>query len=63
MSMLTRNLVNTHEASKYLGIATQTLIGWRMNGKGPPFVRLGDKAIRYRIADLDKWVEDGEVKR
>ncbi len=51
------NLINEVEASKVLGIASETLrIGYRYKGL-IPFVRMKDKCIRYRPSDLQKFVE------
>jgi predicted DNA-binding transcriptional regulator AlpA len=30
---------------------------WRAEGAGPRFFRAGEKLIRYRRSDLDKWIE------
>lgn len=32
-----------------------TLAKWRVNGDGPPFVRLGRK-IAYRVDDVEGWL-------
>lgn len=44
------NTFNTEKAAIYLGISAA-------EGKGPRFFRAGDKLIRYRLADLDRWIE------
>ncbi len=46
----------TLEAATYLGFAEQSLRKMRMDGDGPPFVRMGRKVV-YRISDLDAWLE------
>ena len=48
--------MNTKDAAKYLGLSHHTLNQWRHQGRGPLFVRLG-RAIRYRKADLDDYLE------
>ncbi len=51
------NLLNEVEASKVLGIASETLrIGYRYKGL-IPFVRMKDKCIRYRPSDLQNFVK------
>jgi predicted site-specific integrase-resolvase len=56
------NLINEVEASKVLGIASETLrIGYRYKGL-IPFVRMKDKCIRYRLSDLQKFVESRLVE-
>jgi excisionase family DNA binding protein len=49
-------LLNTVEAAKYLHLAVPTLEKLRVYGGGPRFVRLG-RAVRYRPADLEAWLE------
>lgn len=45
-------IVDTGAAADYLDLSKRTLENLRFAGKGPPFVRLGARAIRYRVADL-----------
>ena len=50
------------EAAAYLGMSVSFLRQARCDGNrpnrtpGPPYVRLG-RSIRYRIEDLEKWLE------
>jgi DNA-binding transcriptional regulator YiaG len=48
-----------HEAARYLGITSQTLIHWRTFSppKGPPFVLVFRRA-RYPITLLQQWAAD-----
>lgn len=50
--------LNTDQAALYLGLARPTLEGMRCRGGGPPFVRYGRKAVRYRLSDLDAWMAE-----
>jgi hypothetical protein len=56
-------LFDTGLAAIYLGVSVDTLCGWRVKGVGPRFVKLasgGKRApIRYRVADLDEFIEAG----
>ncbi|MBX9803776.1 MAG: helix-turn-helix domain-containing protein [Caulobacteraceae bacterium] len=48
------------EAASYLGLSPKTLAGWASEGKGPRSRKLGPSRpcrVRYRIEDLDHWVE------
>lgn len=50
-------LLTQEEAAKYLGTTVGTLNAWRFYGKQKiPFIKWGNR-IRYRIEDLDKWIE------
>jgi hypothetical protein len=43
------------------GIAkAQTLAKWRMLGQGPRYYRCGG-AIRYRLSDVEAWLNEGAV--
>lgn len=43
-------------ASGRLGVSVETLRGWRKQGRGPRYRKLG-RAVRYSIADLEAFVE------
>jgi len=44
------------DAALYINTTVAYLRRRRLMGGGPPFVRLG-RMIRYRIQDLDEWLE------
>ena len=46
------------EAGKYLGISAATLRLWRTKGTGPRHFKAGEKLIRYRRVDLDRWIQE-----
>lgn len=50
-------LLSTAEAAEFLGVSRRTLEDWRRNGRGPKFVALSRNAVRYRLIDLEAWVE------
>jgi predicted DNA-binding transcriptional regulator AlpA len=43
-------------AAEMLGIGYTTLRRMRMRGDGPPVVVLGSRLVRYREADLERWL-------
>ena len=49
-------VLRTPDAAQYINMG----IGWleksRLRGDGPPFVRIGARAVGYLIADLDRWL-------
>lgn len=47
----------TKIAAAYLGISKSTLEKMRVNGGGPPFLKLG-RSVRYRADDLDRWLSE-----
>ena len=50
---MTEPCMRTPAAALYLGIAERPLNKMRLTGYGPPFVKVGPRAIVYRKADLD----------
>lgn len=54
--------VPDNEAAIILGLSKQTLRNWRTMGtKGPPYVIMGGRAIRYKVADLEAYAEARKV--
>lgn len=53
----TTPLLKDPEAARRLGLATGTLRNMRSQRRGPRFVRIGSRAVRYRLEDLDAWIE------
>jgi predicted DNA-binding transcriptional regulator AlpA len=51
----TRRYLNERELAEYTGIRVRTLQGWRLYGKGPPWVRFGG-AVRYDMQAFERWV-------
>ncbi len=57
----TIGLLNERDAAAYLTVGVQTLRNWRSLGDGPPFVHVG-RRVGYRLADLERWVEQNCVE-
>ena len=51
-------LLTPKEAAVFLHISEAQLKGYRMEGTGPPFVRINARVIRYRVRDLLAWIND-----
>jgi predicted DNA-binding transcriptional regulator AlpA len=49
-------VTDTKGASKFTGLAENTLIVMRSRGDGPKYIKYA-RAVRYRIADLQDYVE------
>ena len=49
------DMEDTPEAAAYLGVSVPSMNRWRVNGDGPPYVKIGSR-VRYRRADLDAWL-------
>lgn len=52
------SLKSAKETASRLCLAEGTLANWRVQGKGPAFVRVGGK-ICYRDQDIDAFIEGG----
>lgn len=50
-------LVNEKQAAEMLGLSPTTLRHWRWLGKGPRALSISHRCVRYRVADLESWVE------
>ncbi len=53
--------VNEKEAAKMLGFSVHTLQNRRYLGQPPRYVRIG-RSIRYRLADLDAFMNECTVE-
>ncbi len=58
-AVLRGGIVRTPAASAFLGVSTSCLAKWRVRGEGPPFVRLGKKAVGYEVDALQAWLRAG----
>jgi excisionase family DNA binding protein len=50
------------EVAAYLQVHVQTVRRWRRAGTGPPWRQIG-RGIRYRPAEVDRWIDDGGQQR
>ncbi len=53
-------LLDTLEVARFLGIHPQTLAAWRSQGRGPKWVKVGARVVRYRPGDIEKWLRRNE---
>lgn len=54
-------LLRTAVAATLLGLRPQTLRKWRLVGRGPRYVRLGESCfarVTYRLADIQDWLAE-----
>ena len=47
--------IDTRQAAEQLGMSRRTLEKWRVEGNGPPFLKLGRRVL-YSVADLEAWI-------
>lgn len=53
-------LGDTAETAKYIHKDRRTLIRWRGEGTGPPFIKAGHHVL-YKKEDVDAWLESHRV--
>ena len=52
-----RTWLSSQESAAYLGISEQNLSGRVKAGTAPKSYLIGTKSRRFKIADLDAWIE------
>jgi hypothetical protein len=56
-------LMNTLEAADYLNMSTAFLERDRWRGGDIPYIRIGPRAIRYDLEQLDEYIVRNTVKK
>ena len=56
------DLLDTVAAAALLAVTPRTLTNWRNKRQGPAFVKVGKRAVRYRISDLEAFTCRVEAK-
>ncbi|EQD69664.1 phage transcriptional regulator, AlpA, partial [mine drainage metagenome] len=52
-------LLDEREVAAHLKVSVSTLRNWRVARRGPPFVKVGARAVRYRLLDVQIFIEAG----
>ncbi len=55
-------VMNDVDAAAYLGMSPNTLRKWRTTSRGPAYICCG-RLKKYRLADLEAYVEKQKVSR
>jgi len=53
-------LIDEKQASQLMGISPRTLQGYRVKGGGPEFIKLNNKIVRYKICDIQNWINENK---
>ena len=51
------DLLTENDVSKRLNVSVASLRRWRLQGRGPAFLKVGC-LVRYRPEDLESWIAD-----
>ena len=60
---MTHGLIKQDEAASYLGLSEATLERDRWRGGDIPYVKVGPRAIRYDLEQLDEYIESKTVRK
>jgi predicted DNA-binding transcriptional regulator AlpA len=58
----TGRLLRAEDVAGITGLSVETLAQWRSHRRGIPFVKISRNCVRYRQADLDRWLEERIVR-
>lgn len=61
MEQVRELLISQREAADLLGLSERTLKAMRLRKTGPTFVRISRRCVRYRLADLERFIESRTV--
>lgn len=53
--------LSTAQVAERLGVSEQSVRRWRSLGKGPAYVKIGNK-VWYETADLASWVDANRIR-
>ena len=59
---MTSGLIKQSEAASYLGLSEATLERDRWRGGDIPYIKVGPRAIRYDLEQLNKYIEHNTVR-
>ena len=54
---MTEKLMTSKQVADYLGVSEGTMYEYRALGIGPKYMRIGGRLVRYRLCDVDAWLE------
>jgi hypothetical protein len=54
--------LTTAQAARHLTASPRTLEAWRIRGGGPPYLRISSRCVRYRLRDLERWLDERTVR-
>jgi hypothetical protein len=57
-------IVNQQQAAELLGVPVRTLVWWRQKAirKGPKFIKYENGTVRYRLRDLEAYLDEKTVE-
>ena len=55
-------LLTDIQVAELLGVQRKTLQQWRYLGKGPKFISISRRCVRYRLRDVIEWLNERVVQ-
>ena len=55
-------LLTPAQTAEFLGVTLHTLAEWRSQRRGPPYVKLEGRLVRYRFAELEGYITEHSVQ-
>lgn len=55
-----QRLATAQELAEYTSVPIKTVYEWNSKGVGPRVIKVG-RHVRYRWADIEKWLEQGSA--
>lgn len=52
-------LLDPRQAAEMIGVSPASLARWRVQGDGPPYLKLGG-SVRYRLSSVEQWLTASE---
>jgi len=56
------SLLTPEKAAEFLGIPEGTLTQWRSQKRGPAYIKLENRLVRYRQSDLESYLSERVVE-
>ena len=56
-------LLTRSQVAEILGLSLCTIDAWRESRRGPTFIRFSRRAVRYRLADVNEFIQAHEVSQ
>lgn len=56
------NLLTTDQVAEITGLSVETLAQWRSQRRGIAYIKISRNCVRYRPADLDRWLDERIVR-
>lgn len=51
------HLLNEHQVAEALGVSVSTVRRWRLFGRGPEYIKVGDTLVRYKSESVAEFLQ------